>query len=88
MYRDFGGFLNWAEDRIAKEYEQHLKMEKQCGKEELEDHYREVDKNDLVRQVNELRSEGLTVAKACEQVGISPYSYYTRNRKLKNKNKK
>lgn len=81
-FKGIGGFLAWAEDRIAQEHEQHLLMEKNLEKEEFLDHFRE-DRNDLVEEVNYLRSKGYTIEKACAEVGISRTSYYKRNKKLK-----
>ena len=56
-FKSIGGFLAWAEDRIAKEHEQHLLMEKNLEKEEFLDHFRE-NREDMVDDVNFLRSKG------------------------------
>jgi ACT domain-containing protein len=81
-FKGIGGFLAWAEDRIAKEHEQHLLMEKNLEKEEFLDHFRE-NREDMVDEVNFLRSKGYTIEQACNEVGISRTSYYQRNKKRK-----
>jgi ACT domain-containing protein len=81
-FEGLGGFLAWAEDRIAQEHAQHLLMEKNLEKEEFLDYFRE-NREDMVDEVNFLRSKGYTIENACKEVGISRTSYYKRNKKLK-----
>ena len=81
-FKELGGFLAWAEDRIAKEYAQHVLMRENCDEGEFLRHFRE-DRDGLVQDVNSLRSKGYTQANACKEVGISVTSYYQQNKKLK-----
>jgi len=81
-FEGLGGFLAWAEDRIAQEHAQHLLMEKNLEKGEFLDYFRE-NRDDMVDEVNFLRSKGYTVKNACKEVGISRTSHYKRNKKLK-----
>ena len=81
-FKGLGGFLAWAEDRIAKEYEQHVLMRENLDEEEFLHHFRE-DRGGLVEEVNHLRSKGYTQADACKAVGISRTAYYKQNKKNK-----
>jgi LPS O-antigen subunit length determinant protein (WzzB/FepE family) len=81
-------FLNWLQERVQKEMddykEQKIKSRKPYDEIKPKPKVKKLKKNEkskeerdaLVRRVNHLRDEGLNIAKACKEVGMSTSSYY------------
>lgn len=82
-------FMSWAEERLGKEVESIKRLEKQIGDELYEEKIQTStklsadQKRSILDDVEKAREEGeVTVAQACELVGIHYVTYYRWKKKL------
>lgn len=82
-------FMRWAEERLEKEVESIKRLEKQIGDELYEEKIQTStkltadQKRRILEDVEKAREEGeVTVAEACELIGIHYVTYYRWKKKL------
>lgn len=86
-------FINWAEQRIAKEYEENERLEKEHGKMEYPDAVGRIcglndeDRMDIVGEVDYFKSQGYKLSSACAECNIHTTTYLRWRRNLKDKYK-
>lgn len=79
-------FLSWLQDRVQKEMDNFAEQKAKSIKsyDEIKPKEKPTPRNQrskseraaLIKRVDHLRDEGLTIPQACKEVGISTASYY------------
>lgn len=86
-------FINWAEQRIAKEYEENERLEEEHGKMEYPDAVGRIyglndeDRMDIIEEVDYFKSQGYKLSSACVECNIHTTTYLRWKRELKDKYK-